>query len=205
MNDKSNKISIIVAIFAVILILGGIYLLNESFNNSQPTSLKQDSKDKTMTYSVVEEDVDSESEEKEELFSTSKVDDKSDETKKVVKDQKQKQDKDEEELKKAEEEKKKEEELKKAEEEKKAAEAELEDNQMIVTIDSTDGYNSTVSIVECGVPNALACVPGEVLQLRALQEYATITQGSNYKLSGNIYEVDGYIYIDTLDSVDLVK
>jgi hypothetical protein len=215
MNDKSNQISIIVAIFALILILGGVFLLNASFDDQSSSNLKKATSKSGMTYSVVD-DIDSKEDKSSDLFEKSQDEE-------IILDQKVDQQKAQSEkiqeiadeeaaLKKAEQEKQAKEievaKKKKEEEEKLNKEkqvAPLNNNQIIVKIDSTDGYNSVASIIGCGIVSITACDSGEPLRLRALQEYTDISIGSQYKLTGNIYEYNGIIRLDTLNTVEFVK
>ncbi len=231
-KNKSNKLSIVIAIVAVILILGGVYLLNESFSASGDSSYGNNKKNESVTYSVIDDDKIDEPEKSVELFSentkdddlsknssnlnnikeedektttsnaasnNSTIEDKSDDepttnnlNNSVLEDPNDEDNVD----------TNKTDEDSNNQTETKTETVELEENQVLGKVVSSDGFNYELEIVQCGIPNATVCVPSSKLQLRALQEYTEIEDGASYILTGNIYEADGYIYVDTLDSVE---
>jgi len=223
-KSNSNKISIVIAIVAVILILGGVYLLNESFNSSEknvPKSTDSKAAD-SITYSVIDDSSDgvdgtnsvelfSENSEKGDLSKSnletkSTESDKADEPSKTAENKKvvETDNKDQADVTNKSEEKKEEPKTTEAPKEVRTETVVLEDNQVLGKVLSTDGSNYRLEIVQCGIPNARICVPGQKLQLRALQEYTDITINDQYVLTGDIYEADGFIYVDTLDTVEPV-
>ena len=82
----------------------------------------------------------------------------------------------------------------------------LSRNQFVAEITNVTGNQYTLRINSCGLPNALYCRAGTILQLYSLNNFTsqTVETGQTYRFTGNFSEDNNGMFIGSLSSMDLV-
>lgn len=81
-----------------------------------------------------------------------------------------------------------------------APESQLQNDQMIATVKGTSGGLTSFEIVQCGKTTQL-CKPGIKFSLRAVNEFVTPEINSNYKITADYVEGEGYITFNQIKDI----
>ena len=224
-TKSSNRVSLAIAVLAILLILGGVFLLNQSFNGSSASGVRTAQEEEAgsledrYTVNSADNSADTDTAGK---FPTTTAQEATPTSATVVEtpDVREPMDSTEDDSSttpqttpstqpkppQPEESKPAEEPTEDKEEEKPAEMTKLEMNQFTAEITNISGNQYTLRLTGCGLPNALYCKAGTVLQLYSLTNFTSdnIQTGNQYRFTGRFSEDNSGMFIGSLSGMDRI-